>query len=132
MSCADDIRAMLEADSSLGLIFGSNLFVNKQPSKPDECTVIFDTWGGPPSVSLDGASYEYPSVQIRTRSNKQIDAERIISDIYRSLHGRAHETWNDYIYESVKGANSNPILLDWDDNDRCRFIVNFNIQRRAV
>jgi len=129
---ANDIKSILVADTALGLVHGTNLFVNREPASPDNCVTIFDTYGAPARLTLDGKSYEYPSIQIRVRNNKQSEATRIINAIYSSLHGRAHETWNGAIYESIACSGSGPFLLDWDDNDRCRFVINFNVQRKAV
>lgn len=40
-----DIKDMLEAESSLGLTFTSDLFVGHEPNTPDETVTIFDTPG---------------------------------------------------------------------------------------
>ncbi|KKL64285.1 hypothetical protein LCGC14_2166530, partial [marine sediment metagenome] len=45
------------------------------------------------------------------------------------LHGKAGETWNATLY-TVIYCSSGPALLDWDENNRPRFIINFNLQRR--
>ncbi len=129
---ANDIKSILVADTSLGLTFATNLFVNREPASPDNAVTIFDTPGAPARVTMDRQSYEYPSIQIRVRNNKQSEATRISNAIYLSLHGRAHETWNGTVYESIVGSGSGPFLLDWDDNDRCRFVINFNVQRKVV
>lgn len=125
-----DLKDILVADTTLGLVYASNLFLNREPLNPDNTVTIFDTYGSPPRLSLDGSSYEYPSVQIRVRNKKQSEATRISFAIYASLHGRAHTTWNGTIYEVIY-CSGGPALLDWDDNDRCRFIINFNIQRKT-
>lgn len=124
-----DIKDMLTADSTTGLVYGTNLFLNAEPTEPSDCVTIFDTPGYSPALSLDGANYEYPSVQIRVRSRKQNDAWEVISEICDSLHGRHNETWNGVYYTVIKLVGT-PALLDWDDNRRCRFVLNFNIQRR--
>ena len=129
-SPAYDIKDILVADTSLGLTFGTNLFINKEPAKPDNTVTIYDYYGGVHNFTMDKQTYEYPSIQIRVRNVKQRNAWSIIYDIYTSLHGRAHETWNGSIYEVIY-ASSGPALLDWDDNDRCRLIINFNVQRKA-
>jgi hypothetical protein len=127
-----DIKDMLEAESSIGLIFGKggNLFLNAEPTTPDNCVAIFDGYGSPPQLTMNPEErYEYPSVQIRIRNKKQDDAWVIIEGIMVALHGRNHETWNGTLYTVIKAASS-PALLDWDDNGRCRFVINFNLQRR--
>ena len=126
-----DIKDILEAESSLGLTFATNLFVGYEPPTPDECVTIFDTPGFPTQLTLggDGDDYFYPSVQIRVRSNSYIDGWDLIQDITTVLHGLSQEPWNATLYSVIK-CSSGPAMLDWDNNNRPRFIVNFDIQRR--
>jgi hypothetical protein len=127
-----DIEDMLEAESSLGLTFADNLFVGKEPTEPKNTVTIFDTFGGPPQLTLGGqedGNYYYPSLQIRVRNITYVDGWNLIHDIMVSLHGRAQETWNGTLY-TVIYCSSGPALLDWDDNGLVRFIINFNMQRR--
>jgi hypothetical protein len=126
-----DIVDILESDSSLGLMcgVGGNLFVAKEPPNPDNTVTIFDTYGYRPQLTMDNKRYEYPSVQIRVRDRDYRHGWNLINDIYLSLHGRAHETWNGSLYEVIYASNG-PALLDWDDNGRARFIINLNLQRK--
>ena len=128
-----DIKDMLVAESSLGLEFdvaaSRNVFIGKEPPNPDNTVTIFDTPGFPPYMGLTDTGYEYPSVQIRVRNRDYRAGWDMINDIMQTLHGRAHETWNNALYEVIYATN-NPALLDWDDNGRVRFIINFNLQRR--
>jgi len=130
---SEDIKDILEAESSLGLAYAVNLFRGLEPSTPDNCVTIFDTPGMPVMVTLDSNSqathYERPSVQIRVRNKKQSDAWTIAHGIVNCLHGIAGETWNDAFY-TVIYCSSGPALLDWDTNNRIRLIINFNLQRR--
>ena len=113
------------------LIFATNLFVNREPSKPDNCVTIFDTPGFSPDLGMTNQGYERPSIQIRVRNKKQIDGYSIIERIKTSLHGLAQQTVNGTLY-SVIYCSSGPALLDWDDNGNCRWVCNFNIHRRVV
>lgn len=124
-----DIKDMLEAESSLGLVFNTNLFVGREPPKPNDCVTIFDTVGFPPQLVNDNAKYERPSIQIRVRNTNYLGGWSLIDDIKNTLHGRAQETWNGTLYTIIY-CSSGPALLDWDDNNNARFIINFNIQRR--
>lgn len=128
-----DIKDILEGESILGLVFGINLFIGREPEKPNECITIFDYSGRPPQQTLgtniDAENYFYDSFQIRIRG---IDYEKtwaIIQDILISLHGRANETWNGTLYTSII-CTSGPAMLEWDDNNRVKFIINFETQRR--
>ena len=127
----EDIKDMLEDSSSgLGLTFGTDLFIAREPTKPDQCVTIFDTGGLPNQLTLGmEGNYYYPSIQIRVRSNSYTDGWELIQNIMISLHGRGQETWNGTLYSIIK-QSSGPALLDWDDNNRPRFVVNFDLQRR--
>ena len=129
--CSEDVKDMLESESALGLIFKTNLFIGKEPAVPRDCVTIFDTYSRPPQLTMAGKGevYYYPSIQIRIRNSKYVAGWSLIESIAESLHGRAHETWNDTLYTVIAIANG-PMLLDWDDNGLVRFIINFNLQRR--
>ena len=128
-SQSEDVKDMLEAESDLDLTFATNLFIGKEEKNPDNCVTIFDTPGFPPALGLTSQGYEYPSIQIRVRNRSYTTGWNLIEKIKTALHGRAQETWNSTLY-SVIYATHSPALLDWDDNGRVRFIINFNIQRR--
>lgn len=124
-----DIKDILEAESSLGLAFGTDLFIGMEPNSPDQCVTIFDTMGRQTGLSMDQELYDYPSVQIRVRDNSYISGWNLIESIRTTLHGRGQETWNGTLYSIIYCA-SGPAMLDTDQQSRVRFIVNFNIQRR--
>lgn len=127
-----DVKAMLEAfgDSpGLGLIFADNLFIGREPSTPDDCVTIFDSEGYPPYHGLTSVGYEYPSVHIRVRNNDYITGWNMANAIKDALHGRANETWSGALYTMIV-CSSGPAHLDYDDHNRVRFIINFNLQRR--
>lgn len=134
-SSSIDIKDILVAESSLGLIFATNLFIGKEPALPKNCITIFDTPGYPDELLLTGSengnSYQYPSVQIRVRNISYLVGWGIIENIKNALHGRANETWNGSLYSMIK-CSSGPALLDWDDNSNVRFIINFDLQRHSV
>ena len=132
---SEDIKDMLEADSSLGLTFGTDLFIGQEQSKPNDCVTIFDTMGRDPSLTLTYNSnlqneyYEYPSCQIRVRNDDYLTGWDLINDIMLSLHGRANETWNGTLYIVIRSTGG-AAMFDWDENTRVRFVCNFNLQRR--
>lgn len=127
--CSEDIKDMLEAESSLGLVYGTNLFIGFEYTDPDDCVVIFDTYGGAPQLTADNAKYYYPSIQILVRNRDYLEGMALTQNIVDTLHGRAHETWNETLYSLIRCA-SDPALLGWDTSRRARFVTNFNIQRR--
>jgi hypothetical protein len=126
------LEAKNDSSGSYDLVFGTNLFTNHEPANPTNCVTIFDYSGQNPWLGVDGnVGYEYPSIQIRVRNRKQVDAWNIIENIKDSLHGKAQETWNGTLYSLIRSIGS-PALLDWDTNGNVRLIINFNIQRRSV
>jgi hypothetical protein len=125
-----DIKDMLEAESSLGLTFATDLFIGKEPAMPDDCVTIFDTPGYPPQLTLKkGEDYYRPSVQIRVRNNSYLTGWDLINDIKIALHGVGQETWNSTLYSVIK-CSMEPALLDWDEKNRARFVATFDVQRR--
>jgi len=141
LASSEDIRHMLEAGdinsesssaSGLGLVLGTNLFINSEPSKPIDCVTIYDTPGSPPYLGLAGETgYEYPSIQIRVRNKDQQVGFALIENIKNSLHGRHRQTWNGTLYSSIIASGS-PALLEWDNNRNSIHFVNFNLQRRPA
>ena len=125
---SEDIRDIIEADSSLGLTFATNLFIGKEPSAPKDCVTVFDTPGFPPQLTLRDQGYEYPSIQIRIRAKDYSAGMSLAQDIVSLLHG-SRGICNSTLY-TVIYCSSGPALLDWDENGNARFIVNFNVQRR--
>lgn len=128
---SEDIKDMLEAVSSLGLVFPTNLKIGKQTTTPRDLVTILDTYGFAPELQLDGNSgYEYPAVQIMVRNADYQVGLQLAYDIKNALHGTRGE-WNSTLYTVIYCANG-PAQLDWDENGNARFIINFNLQRRAV
>lgn len=127
---SEDLKDMIEADSTLGLTFALDLFIGKEPATPDNCVTIFDVGGYPPALTLDGSgNYYYPSIQIQVRNRSYTEGLELIQDIIRSLHGRHGETWNGTLYTAIVCQND-PGVLDWDESNRVRFVSTFNLQRR--
>ena len=125
-----DIKDMLEGESSLGLIFATDLFVGKEPSEPSNCVTIFDTPGYPDILTLEGDGELYsPSIQIRVRNTSYLTGWDLANDIRAVLHGKIGETWNGSEYDFIK-CTGGPFLLDWDENDRARFVINLEMKRR--
>lgn len=130
-SASEDIKDILEAESALELEFASNLFIGREPPEPKTCVTVYDTPGAPPLLTLEeeGATYDYSSIQVRVRSSKHSTGWELAKDIQDALHGRANETWNGTLYTVIR-CISGPHLLEWDQNNRVIFVVNFNLQRR--
>lgn len=133
-SASVDIKDILAAEGSLSLTFSTNLFIGKELPTPDNSVTIFDTPGRAPQLTIGAKSdsgYFYPSIQIRVRNNSYTDGWELINDIKTFLHGITGETWNDMDYDLIR-CTGEPFLLDWDENDRARFVCTFNIQRKEA
>ncbi len=126
---SEDIKDIIEAESSLGLVFATDLFTGKEPTSPANCVTIFDTPGASQDNTLgNDSTYQRPAVQIRVRNTDYATGWGVINDIRDLLHGKGPETWNGTLYSSIV-CSSEPALLDWDTNNRARFFVNLEIQR---
>ncbi len=127
---SQDIKDMLEAQSSLDLTFNTNLFMNKEPARPNNAVTIFDTGGLKPQLNFNkNEKYQKPTVQIRVRNNSYQTGWALINDIRDILHGRGHEVWDGTTYELIQ-CRTEPAFLGQDENNRPWFTANFLIQRR--
>lgn len=127
---SEDIKDILAAQSSLALTFAKDLFTGEEPTKPSNCVTVFDTPSFPPDLYMDGdEEYYNSSFQIRVRNTGYVAGITLARNIMNQLHGRANETVNGTLYTVIM-AMGEPALLDRDANNRPRFIINFNCQRR--
>lgn len=126
-----DIKEMLQADLTVN---PDNFFISigTEPATPNNTITIYDTGGFPPALLYDkDEKYEFPAIQIRVRSVDYITGWQLIERIKHCLHGRAGEVWNDACYTVIRTAFG-PFQLDVDNNQRMRFVINFNLQRREI
>lgn len=120
-------------DSSVGLAtaIGTDVFINEEPTKPDDCIIIFLTGGTGPDPCLDeaGADIYNPSVMIHIRGgvNKYVDTESKARNILEALH-RKVITINGNRYLSIF-ANGDVLNIGRDLNKRPKFSVNFRLKR---
>ena len=128
---SEDVKDMLVAESGFDLTLQVNLFIGREPAKPNNTVTIIDSYGYPPDLGLTNQGYERPSVQILIKNSSYVDGLKLAQDIKDSLHGRRQETWNGTLYTVITCSGS-PALLEWNENSLARFSINFNLQRRAV
>jgi len=127
---SEDVKDMLAAESSLSLTYAKNLFKGVEPTKPDNTVTIFDTPSFPPDIYLDPTERYYnSSCQIRVRNKSYTTGITLARNIMELLHARANEVWSGTTYNVIQ-ATGEPAWLDMDANNRSRFIINFNLQRR--
>ena len=123
---------LVDSSSGLSLIIGTSLFLGNEPiseTTQDDIVTVFDTPGLQPDLTMDrDEKYQRPSIQIRVRNNNYQTGWALANDIKDVLHGRANETLGGTSYALIR-ATDEPALLDYDRNDRPRFVINFNLQR---
>lgn len=125
-----DIKDMLVAETGLGLVYATNLFIALEPISPDNSVTIFDVPGRPPATTLTkGEEYYYDSINIRVRNKVHSTGMTLAYSIMNALQGRNHEVWNGIMYTVIR-CKTIPALLGWDDNRRAIITINFEIQRR--
>ena len=126
-----DVKTMLEYYAT-ELSSGVDLYpiyIGKEPASPVNTISIFETIGFHQLTFNRCEIYEYPNIQIRVRSTSYLEGWEVISAIKEMLHGRASETWNGTLYTLIR-CSGGPALLDFDKDQRVRFICNFALQRR--
>jgi len=125
-----DIKDLLEAESDLGLMFQTNLFVNEMPDKPDACVCVYAGPGRPPEPQHD---YKKPAVQVRIRGAKgdPDTAHRLGESILRSLHQTTNHSAGGARYLGI-WARTDVNFVGFDDNHRPLFTVNFDTERTTT
>ena len=128
-TASEDIKDLLEAESSLGLTFSVNLFIGREPAMPNNTVTLFDSSGGGSMLTYTtNERYYYPDLQIRVRNVSYLTGMALAQDISDFLHCRK-EIINNTVYTLIRAIDS-PFPLDWDENNRARIVVNFSLQRR--
>lgn len=123
-----DIKDMLDGDSSLGLSFGTDLFVGEIPSDIRGLAVcIYDSGGDPPNLTY---VYEYPAIQIKVLSAKgDYEGGHELAQACRdALIALSNTKINSARYILIK-CSSDIIHLGLDGNRRNIFTVNFELHR---
>lgn len=130
-SCAKDIATLINDESSIGLVLGTDLFYSRMPVTPQNCVVLYDNSGPTPMLQLSQArsTYNYNSISVRVRNTSYDGAYAIIDAIQTFLHGRHGDVINNTYYALVR-AITPPQQLHFDENDRPVININFEVQRR--
>lgn len=135
-----NIKDMLVAASALSLVAGTNLFIGREPIKPNNTVTILDTAGTGASLDFDkndpndpndNDRYEYAEIQIRIRNTSYETGMNLARKIISLLHNRGNEVINQTKVTLIQSVDS-PFLLDWDDNNRARIVTNFEVQQTEV
>ena len=127
-----DVKDLLLEESSLGLEFASNLFLNREPMTPGDVVTVYDSVGGMVNSTLGlDSTYRNEGVQIRVRNHQALLAWQLINNIMTSLHGRANFVCNGSLY-LILYCSSGPAFLTVDDQNRAIYVINFDTQRKEV
>jgi len=130
-SPSEAVKTLL-TQADLGLTFATNLFIGREPATPDNCVTIFDTPGGPPTVFYNNLlKVSYPSIQIRIRNSSYSAGWELAKKIKDLLHNQGNIRINNDDYLLIK-CTQEPALLDWDESNRARFVVSFDLIRGEV
>lgn len=132
---SEDVKTLLAAESSLGLIYGTNLYVGEIPDvgskivAPDRCVAVYDTPGFPPEANYE---YERPNVQVRVRGNRgdYLGTHNLGQAIRNTLHGLANVTVSGARYVGI-WCSSDLFFLGYDSKHRPTFAVNFRLHRTS-
>ena len=122
---SEDIKDILEATSSLGLTFATDLFISEIPTDPDQCVCIYDTGGYDPEVNC---TYEKPTIQVRVRGGDYLVAHGLAQDIRDVLNGEYNCTINGARYIGI-WAEGDILFVEYDNNHRPLLTVNFRLHR---
>lgn len=127
-SSAQDIKELIEADSSLSLEFGVDLFIGDMPETPNECVALFDTGGSETTVG----PYYRSSVQILLRG--EVGGYSEVHDrafsINALLYGYSGVPTSSSLYYTGIWSLGDPFYIGVDEENRPLFSINFRIQRR--
>lgn len=123
------IADYLEGQSSLGLVAGSNLFIELQPNKPNKCITLYGYDLGGVDATLENAKVYIDGLQVRSRSLSYESAASSLLAIRDEIDGLNNFVFQD-TYVCLIRCISSPIVLERDENNRVNLVMNFKIQRR--
>lgn len=131
-SISYDVKDILDGDSSVGLTYGTDLFISRVPEdSPHECVTIFDTGGYESDGNTD---YERPTFQVHVRGSKgggYTAGYALARSIYETLHRYANQAVNSTTYHGI-WCTTNIIFIGYDERDRPVWTINFRAHRSAT
>lgn len=119
----DSLATYIATDLGVGVV-GTNVFKEKLPDQPDTAVCIYDTGGGPPTLTK-GDDTDSPSFQVVARSLDPATALGELQTIFRALHGMTETTVEGLHVKLLWYLQSNPVPLGQDEKQRYRFAQNF-------
>lgn len=128
-TASQDVRYILDGQSSLALEFGTDLFIGLMPETPNLCVSLADYSG----MSPDPNDYFKPSFQVLVRGN--VGEYDIAAELAESIVTVLHEYTgtpnpSGYFYAGI-WLSGDITFLGVDELNRPLFSLNFRTQRRT-
>ena len=132
-----DIKDML-VGAMLGT-FGEDIFISREPAEPENCVTIYDTGGDnqDPKFALDEAYF-----QVRSRNLDYATGYQKLEAIKLELEGKPETLIRDpdnpdnntNLLVTYLGiwAYTNIAFVQYDQNDRVIFVLNFRTIREPI
>lgn len=125
-----DIADLIEAETDF--VTGTDLFLGRTPTSPGNVLTLLDAPDRGPMLMPDkDEKYEYGAFQVRMRHSDYTQAHALCDLLIGVLHNEGNIELNGTYYTLIQAMDS-PFLLDWDENNRARVVVNFHIQRKGL
>ena len=119
-----DIKDMIVA---AGLaVFGTDIFIGKEPTSPDDCVTLYD-YGGREQDPFN--AIDEGQLQCRARTKGYIDGYNRLFGIKVLLEGREAVTVNSTDYRGI-WTMSNIAFMKYDKENRAVWVVNFRVIRQ--
>lgn len=125
-TAAEDLALYLAAQGHgvVGASSGWSIHVAREPDEPDKTITLYDTAG---QASDPDNNFYRPRVQVRTRANDYRDATaKMVAIRDELIDPRTGFTANGRIYLGAF-AMSEPAGLGYDDHDRARVVLTFDL-----
>lgn len=106
---------------------GWGIYLGSEPTEPHQVLTLYDTSGGEPNPKF---LLDQPHVQVRVRGNPndQPGTYTKAREVLDTLLGLPRQSVNGTVYVGIWALND-PFLLEYDDNRRPVYTVNFRMWR---
>lgn len=124
-----DIKTLIEEDSSLGLVFGTNLFIGRKPAAPSDCVTLYDVAGMAPDLCLNKEGYNRDALQIVVRNTSYVTAMTTAWQLADFLQGQSNIVLDNIQYTLLRVVIT-PTVLEWDEDNCVLVLFSIEAQRR--
>lgn len=130
MTLLADLGGYLDSQST-SVTLGTNFFYSTIPESPDNCVAITEEGGVSPQFmqgSNNLPAIERPQLQLLVRNTSYENGRALMDTLYRILTQITNQSISGRTYLRVS-AIASPSMILRDDNRRCIFSCNFEVQR---